>query len=1240
MNRPASPTLSSTVDSPYVGLTHYTEQDAALFFGRDALRGIIIGNLRAARLTLLYAESGVGKSSLLRAGVAARLLALAERDADTRGSPRLVPVVFSAWSEQPGAALIDAIGEAIRPFLPEESTRELPPDRLDEAIEVAAEALDATLLVILDQFEEHLLYRREGEGAESFADQLARCVNRPDLRANFLISIREDAYAGLGDLFRGRIANVYGNYLHLEYLDRAEARDAIVKPIDRTNELHPGAEPFEIQVELVDAVLDQVRRGQFAAGEDGHGPSDARPTGEEADQIETTYLQLVMKRLWDEETGAGSRVLRLETLERLGGAQTIIGTHLDRSMAALAPEQQSAAASIFRFLVTSAGTKIALTARDLSELSGTQESEVDPVLRRLSAGDLHILRPIAARDGLGVPSYEIFHDALARPILDWRARQTRVELERVREEKERAQRDATTERRRKRFAVAGLVVCGVALLATAIVLAVVQSNLAGDREKTAQSVQAAERIFSLSGSPTFGPSAAALAGIETHELWPTFEARNQTLASLQLNAGLPKIGVGHTRAVQAVAYWPGSAKLASGGLDGTIRLWNSRGRQLGDPLVIPNRSESVLGVAVSPPLEGGRRTLAAARSDEGARSYGGVDLWDLTEGGFVRDNGLTSGIRGDVHAVAFNPEKPSMLVTGGEDGRIRIWDVADPVHPREVASRSAGGPVRGLAFAASGALASAGRGGERLWKISGFGFATGKPRLVSSTPATSVATAPNGSYAFGIRNGIDLWDSQRRHVFLPTAAEVTSLAFADRGSTLVSGSLDWNVTTWDVKSGRPFGPPRTHNQEAVNGIAIRGDGRVIVSAGADGFVKLWPLRPEGALATTVGGLSPPEAVDRTATIADLALGAAGRVAAAARDAGALVWGLDRADDSTRRPQPLVRIPASGRRPTYAVAYRGDTLAAARGESFTVWDTGSSCPRMPDDACRLGSPIRPHGSGFISTLAFAQNDDSQLLGSGSANGFLNLWEVTQAGKVAHVWEAPPVNDEINEVAFSPTSPLVAVATGDGEIRIWNASDPRHPSRVAAFSGHERQPVTSLAFSPDGELLASGGQDQQVVFWEVLWDSAGDEATVSRLPSTLYQTETIFALAFSLDGKTLAAGDGDGAACVYEVESSRLIGGAACLPGHHTAFAASGGGINAALFAADGTRLLTAGNSNPIVAWSSILWDQGDDDQADDSIRDAVCALAGRNLTEDEWEAIFTGTELAGDRHKTCPQYPLP
>ena len=100
----------------------------------------------------------------------------------------------------------------------------------------------------------------------------------PGLRASFLLSIREDALAKL-DRFKGRIPNVLGNYLRLDHLDRASAREAIVGPIDRFNELSPD-ETVEIEPALVEAVLDQVAAGKVELGESGRGGVDeTAPSG-------------------------------------------------------------------------------------------------------------------------------------------------------------------------------------------------------------------------------------------------------------------------------------------------------------------------------------------------------------------------------------------------------------------------------------------------------------------------------------------------------------------------------------------------------------------------------------------------------------------------------------------------------------------------------------------------------------------------------------------------------------------------------------------------------------------------------------------------------------------------------------------------------------------------------------------------------------------------------------------------
>ena len=546
---------------PYVGLTFYTRDDAAMFFGREAERTVLISNLRASRLTLLYAGSGVGKSSLLRAGVASRLSELAEHSLMEVGTPEAIPVVFSSWRDEPTDDLIKEIRKAVAPFVPGGALDELEHAHLVDVLDAASEAANATVLIILDQFEEYFLYQsRKGR----FADEVAACLNHNDLRANFLISIREDAYARLGDLFQGRIDNVYGNYLHLENLNRKTAREAIEKPIKRFNELHPDEPPVEIEPApgntgsispLVDAVLTQLSPDQFGSDQTGKGAvGGANGSGRVNDAIAAPYLQLVMKRLWETELENGSRTLRLGTLDELGGAQTIVKTHVDRALSDLEPHERETALDVFRYLVTPSGTKIALSAVDLVALAGDNTSrtpeEVETLLERMSSGDIRILRPVPpAPGGDGRTRFEISHDLLAPAILDWRTRQTAIQAERqaheraaqLQREKREAEDRAAEERRRARM-FKGLAIAAGVLLVACIVGGVLAyaAKKAADRDN--QLAQSRHLAASAEAALSQDPELATLLSLQA------LKVRDTPEAEAALRASLPQVQVTATLA--------------------------------------------------------------------------------------------------------------------------------------------------------------------------------------------------------------------------------------------------------------------------------------------------------------------------------------------------------------------------------------------------------------------------------------------------------------------------------------------------------------------------------------------------------------------------------------------------------------------------------------------------------------------------------------------------------------------
>jgi len=424
-SRAASQPAVPVRTAPYQGLRPFAERDAAYFFGRGTERTILVANLMAARLTLVYGESGVGKSSILRAGVVHHLREH-EGDAGLAGeSPRLLVVYVKRWAGDPVARLLESVGDEIARALGV-SPAEIgtPSSGLAEALARWSTRWNLDLLVILDQFEEYFLYHadEDEDHPEPFATEFTRAVNRADLPVSFLVAIREDALAKL-DRFKGRIPKLFENYVRIRHLRASQAEAAIVEPLARFSELSPGAEPWTAEPELVRQVLKGVQVGKVVLSAVGRGVAAEPADGQETDPpIETPYLQMVLTRLWAEEVRRGSRRLRLQTLDELHGPEEIVRTHLFESMDALPPDQQEVAAGVFHHLVTPGGAKIGHTAKDLADYTELPEERVRSLLRALSAPGAPILRTVGARPGQdGEPRYEIFHDVLAPAILGWRA---------------------------------------------------------------------------------------------------------------------------------------------------------------------------------------------------------------------------------------------------------------------------------------------------------------------------------------------------------------------------------------------------------------------------------------------------------------------------------------------------------------------------------------------------------------------------------------------------------------------------------------------------------------------------------------------------------------------------------------------------------------------------------------------------------------------------------------------------
>ncbi|WIY02627.1 hypothetical protein QRX60_01770 [Amycolatopsis mongoliensis] len=396
----------------------------------------------------------------------------------------------------------------------------------------------------------------------------------------------------------------------------------------------------------------------------------------------------------------------------------------------------------------------------------------------------------------------------------------------------------------------------------------------------------------------------------------------------------------------------------------------------------------------------------------------------------------------------------------------------------------------------------------------------------------------------------------------------------------------------------PYSTRVTGHTGRVNTVALRPDGRVLVTASWDGTARLWDVHdphhpvPLGVLAGHTGNVN------------NVAFSADGRtVATAGFDGTARVWDVS---DPARPGHGVLVEQHEGK--AYAVAFSPVGPLLATGDvtgTLRLYDTTD--PAHP----RPAGELTGHTS-YVNNLAFSP--DGRLLASASADKTARVWDVASRRQLG---VATGHTDVVHSVAFSPDGRTLATASADETARLWDVADPAAPAQLSSLGAHKAI-VRSVAFGPGGHTLATTGFDRTARLWDV-----ADPRQPRELSSLPGHTGAVGSAVFTRDGRTLATASDDQSARLWDLPGPALPA--------HTA---------QACHAAFGRGVLATGGYDEAVRLRDLA-----DPGAPRTIAtvggfgNAVCGVAispdGRTLATGSWDHTMTLRDLTDPAHPGPP-----